>query len=451
MEDMIANQNGRKLGYFEAATANPGCVVVMVAHLSGDRLQIVALQKAVAATTRRHPILRTKLVSSGTEFSLKPTPPPYCVPAVHVVVDSEWERVVQEECNSGFCFMDDSPLWKIVLVQGEPRDVLLVKFHHCIADASSGYILINDLLTFHCQSIENNDFDEESVISLPDFTCPDELCLPLVDEGCIQTALDNLRERRESWVPVLPFEPNPPPGNQHNVIFRDGSPLQLQRLQSRCRERGVSVGSVLVAATYFAVAKLTYDSDEDFSFDFDMDVNLRDRFPGAPGSDHVGAFIGMMAFNLTVTPTTTFWGLVETARRAIGEGLEEKQHLSYFEVGKRLDALGSIPGSSKEDTHGHAQDMNFSNVGKYLFPTTVGSVTVEKIYCVGGGWCPTFGSYIFLIPSVKELNFSLVYEAADFNDKIANDFLDLVVSLTENAPNVSESFVLADYIAEPLA
>jgi hypothetical protein len=393
--------------------------------------------------------LRTKLVSSGMEFSLEPTPSPHFVPTVQVVVDSDWERVVQDECNSGFCFTDDSPLWKIIVIQDEARDILLVKFHHCIADALSGYILINDILTFHCQCIEDNEFDEQSIITLPQFTCPDDFCLPLVDEASIQTALENLRKKREAWVPVLPFEPNPPPGNQHNLLFRDGTPLQLQRLKSRCRERGVSVGSVLVAATYFAVAKLTHNtSDEDFSFDFDMDVNLRNRFPGAPGSNHVGAFIGMMAFTLKVTPSTTFWGLVDSARRAISEGMEEKQHLSYFEVGKRLDSLESSPEPSNVDNHGHAQDMNFSNVGKYLFPTTVGSVSVEKIYCVGGGWCPTFGSYIFLIPSVKELNYSLVYEAADINDKIANDFLDLVVSLTENAHDVSESYVLADYISQ---
>jgi len=56
-------------------------------------------------------------------------------------------------------------------------------------------------------------------------------------------------------------------------------------LLALCRKKGLTMGAVLVAGTYFAIAKMdanfrskvAKDPNTRFSFDFDMDVNLRKR------------------------------------------------------------------------------------------------------------------------------------------------------------------------------
>jgi hypothetical protein len=98
----------------------------------------------------------------------------------------------------------------------------------------------------------------------------------------------------------------------------------------------------------------------------------------------------------------------------IGDASDEKQHFHYLEVNKRLDKMVEekpLENRAWKGNDGHAQDMNFSNIDRYPFSPDYGAVIVEKIYCVGGGWCPTFGAYVFLITSVRYLNFLLCMRA----------------------------------------
>ena len=56
-------------------------------------------------------------------------------------------------------------------------------------------------------------------------------------------------------------------------------------------------------------------------------------------------------------------------------------------------------------------------------------------------------SVVFLIPSVRYLNFSLVYESdAETNDAVANEFFNSVCDLLERTPSVDDSFTLEQYI-----
>jgi hypothetical protein len=487
----------RKLGYFEACTAtNPGCIVSMVAHLHGDGLEEGPLQLAAQATCRRHPQLRCLLDKSREHLVLLDTFQPS--PSQIQIVDSDdWEKIVHEKSNQAFDFEGQIPYWEVVLIrrvgtENRNKQVLLVKFHHCIGDASSGYILINDLLRFHQHYLKNS-ADAIDDASLPLLSTVEDLCYPNgptdEEEASLKTSLEKLQHRRRQWLPVLKFSKVPSESKEHSILYRDGTKENLGKLLKVCRSHGVTVGSVLVAAAYFSVANMymTLDDEHPFFFDFDMDVNLRNRFDPALGNDHVSALIGMMAFSISVEASTTFWGLVKQVHAAIHKGIEEKQHFHYLEVNKRYDqqvesskeyemagddqgpnqaivdeARGKdweelTPAQEKaasklgEDRlswnkHGHLQDMNFSNIGRYFFETTYGSTKVEKIYCAGSGWCPAFGGYVFLISSVTSLNYSLVYESSTFNDQVAISFFNLAVQLTENACNLSDTFSLRDFM-----
>jgi NRPS condensation-like uncharacterized protein len=485
----------RKLGYFEAVAAtNPGCIVSMIAHLHGDGLEESPFQLAVQATSRRHPQLRCLLDKSREHLvplkNFHPSPS-----QIQIVDSDDWEKIVHEKSNQAFDFEGQTPYWEVVLIRcgtnNPSKQVLLIEFHHCIGDGSSGYILINDILRFHQQYLTNG-ADAIDDASLPLLSSVEDLCFPNgptdEEEAYLKTSLEKLQHRRRKWLPVLKFSKVPSERSEHSMLYRDGTKENLGKLIKACRSHGVTVGSVLAAAAYFSVAKMYMALDENkFFFDFDMDVNLRNRFDPALGNDDVSALIGMMAFSISVDASTTFWGLVKRVHAAIHQGLQEKQHFHYLEVNKRYDQVGSSKESEMAgddqapyqaivdeargkdweeltpaqqeaasklgenrlswNKHGHLQDMNFSNIGRYFFETTYGSTKVEKIYCAGSGWCPTFGGYVFLIPSVTSLNYSLVYESSTLNDQVAISFLDLAVQLAENAFNLSESFSLRDFMS----
>ncbi|KAL7491060.1 hypothetical protein ACHAWT_001842 [Skeletonema menzelii] len=260
--------------------------------------------------------------------------------------------------------------------------------------------------------------------------------------------LTTLRRKRSDWFPRLKYSPNPPAGNAHSMLYRDGTEDGLNKLLEACRSRGVTIGAVLGAATYFVVAnmnnchdpagsrkreaRLASGEEEDnssFHFDFDMDVNLRKRLPKSLGSDHVGAFIGMMSFNLSLEPSITFWNFVHSMNRAIGDALNEKQHFHYLEVNKRLDKMlekNPLENRCWKVNDGHSTDMNFSNIGRYPFsPDYDGGVSVEiSTASVVGGVLPL----------------------EQINDAVANEFFDSVCDLVERTPSLDESFALEQYL-----
>lgn len=475
--------SSRKLGYFEAYAASvPSCVVSMVAVLSSstrdqaNRLKDAAICRGVTHIANRHPHLRSTLAhdadgdlclhlqqkASSSEDSISSH-----LEIVTVSSADGWQDIVHTESNTGFDLEGSAPLWKVVFIRGPSSsgcgDVLLIKYHHAIGDGTSGYILINDFLASATATNSATVEKEEVLQMLPSV---DDMCFPngrtAEDEKYVQESLLTLRKKRNDWYPRLKYSPEPPGGNAHSILYRDGTEDGLKKLLETCRSKGVTIGAVLAAATYFVVAKLnnckdpdgsresTGEDDNSFHFDFDMDVNLRKRLPKSLGNDHVGAFIGMMSFNLSLESSTKFWDFVQSMYHSIGDALDEKQHFHYLEVNKRLDKMieeKPLGNRAWKSNDGHAQDMNFSNVGRYPFSPDYGAVSVEKIYCVGGGWCPTFGAYVFLIPSVRCLNFSLVYESdAKLNDTIANEFFDSVCDLVESTPSVDESFTLGDYL-----
>jgi hypothetical protein len=422
----------------------------------------------------------------------------------------DWKAAVEEECNIGFDLKGEIPYWKVGLLRCQdpsPHDVLLVKYHHSIGDGSSGYVLINDILRFHEEYLSltaatttkgaDANAAQSLCSSLDRLPAADDLSFPAgrtdEQEVYVEAAVSKLQAKRHNWKPTLPFttrqltndNSDAGPG-RHSMLYADGTVENLERLLSKCREQKVTVGAILAAATYFTVAKQQHKPSDlaDFCFNLDMDVNLRKRFPEPLGNDHVGAYIGMMAFaSLKPTSETSFWEFVKEVHAVIKAGLEEEQHFHYLEVNRRLDQRAGAhqaDGSSSSDAknldcyrhlnwkdlkdeqkriaaetgynetkwnqHGHAQDMNFSSFGRYFFEPTVGSTSLEKVYCVGGGWCPTFGAYVFLIPSVKYLNFSIVYESDSLNEQVAENFLESAADLTERAWKLPDTYTLAEFM-----
>merc|ERR1712108_77382 len=100
-------------------------------------------------------------------------------------------------------------------------------------------------------------------------------------------------------------------------------------------------------------------------------------------------------------------------------------HFYYFGVNERFDSKRDefpVFQENLKRNSGLVQDMNFSSFGKYFFDTNYGRWTIDKMYCTGGGWCPTFGSCVFLILGLSRNFYTFVYATSDENTRVASDF-----------------------------
>ena len=157
------------------------------------------------------------------------------------------------------------------------------------------------------------------------------------------------------------------------------------------------------------------------------------------------ALFSMLHFDLSVTSATPFWELVREAKCRTDQSLTEQQHLFCFDVEERLDARHCAPLCARTAVNG-AQDINFSNVGRYLFSPNYGPLTLRRLYYAGGGWVPTFGGCMFAVSAVTHMSYSLVFQASERNAGTAKAFLDEAVRVTEAAHALPEAWTLADYL-----
>jgi len=447
----------------------PNCNVIIASHVSGGLMDPAHFQRAVRATSERHPMLRSVINKESLSFveldGFVPGPEHY------EVVDStdadEWKAIADKESNKDADMYGPQPLWKIILVrlasEGGGSNVLLVKFHHCIGDGSSGYIITHDVLRF-CQHLEEHG-DLGDIQPLPRLQSADQMSFPdglgADDMPVVESLFEQFKKRRCEWSPSPGLSFDRKVGGAHNsTLYRDGSQESADALLALCRKKGITMGAVLVAATYFAIAemdksfckKAAADPTTRFSFDFDMDVNLRKRLQTVLGNDHVGTIIGMMSFSLSLDGNTRFWDFVVEVRTAMTKFLESKYHLYYFTVNDRFDAAsGAMPAfqDNLKRNDGLVQDMNFSTFGKYFFNPNYGRLTLEKAYATGAGWCPTFGSCVFLILGVTRNFYTFVYSTSDENSLVAAEFFNKAVDIIEEAHSFDDSYRLLDQILKP--
>jgi len=319
--------------------------------------------KAVKATAKRHPQLRSVIDKNAMSFveldGFVPGEEHYEV--VDARSEDEWMAIADAESHLDADIYGPMPLWKIILVRyasvGNDSNTLLVKFHHCIGDGSSGYIITHDIMRFHQRLEQEGELGD--VQPLPQLASPDKMAFPVGVGAEEQVAADRLLEdftkRRCEWSPSvgLPFD-RTVDGDRNSTLYRDGS---------------------LESTEY---------------------------------------------------------------------------HFHYFDVNRRFDAVcEAIPAFQEniQRNDGLVQDMNFSSFGKYFYDPSYGHLTIDKMYATGAGWCPTFGSCVFLILGLTRNHYSFVYSTSSENERVARNFFDKAVDIIETAHSLDDSYCLLDWVS----
>ncbi|MGB5011725.1 MAG: hypothetical protein WBO88_15860, partial [Candidatus Dechloromonas phosphoritropha] len=115
----------------------------VVAEGSG-RLDELALQEALAAAQRRHPLL-TVAIEADAEHRLHFVPRPRQVLPSSRMAAADWHSELAELIVEPFV-LGEAPLMRACHVADGDRWVIALIFHHSIGDARSGFTVLSEVL-----------------------------------------------------------------------------------------------------------------------------------------------------------------------------------------------------------------------------------------------------------------------------------------------------------------
>ena len=103
----------------------------------------------------------------------------------------------------------------------------------------------------------------------------------------------------------------------NKCLFREGTEDNFKAIKAKCKSEGVSVGSIGMAASYMAVARVNAKSCRDRRGGvknqyIDIPVNIRNRIDGLNGSEYAAFYVTLVTFTCDVTEDTKLWDLAHT-------------------------------------------------------------------------------------------------------------------------------------------
>merc|ERR1719323_2153699 len=183
--------------------------------------------ESVKATAARHPQLRSVIDQATSSYQELDG---FVAGEDHYEViqtgePDDWKVIADRESNAAADMYGPKPLWKVFLVKYHDTNVLLVKFHHCIGDGSSGYIITNDILRFYQRLTDTGEIGD--VEALPRLASPQGLAfqdgvVPDGEQSALGSLVEDLTRRRCEWRPRLAFDRTV--GGGHNTtLYLDGT------------------------------------------------------------------------------------------------------------------------------------------------------------------------------------------------------------------------------------
>lgn len=311
----------RRLGGFESAEAWTGDSfaynAVAVLRLKG-RPRTAALEAALAALPRRHPLLRARLERQGSSWwFVVGEPVPIPLRRVQRTGEERWRSVAEEEVNLAMKG-GAAPLARCVLV-ASPGDAaaseLILSFHHAIADAGSGALVCRQLLDM-CAGVTRELGGSTDLPPRPEDSFPARFrglaLLPRIAAFMGRQGADEIGYQLRSR-----GLRNPPPAGPWRccvlpVALSEAATAALVR---SCRRRRVPINSAANAALLLAVQRHRYDGRalplRWFAF-----PDLRPYLEPPTAPEMVASHLVTMRFTSTVGEKEAFW---ELARRIGGQ------------------------------------------------------------------------------------------------------------------------------------
>lgn len=344
-----------------------GMNAALVARLRGD-LDPPALEAALRAVQRRHPLLGARIIPRGG--------PRWAAGAPEVPLgvlprddDTHWVRAAEARLDA--FFPDEGCLWEARLLQGRGVHDLVLVFHHAVADARSAVQVLQDLVAA---------LRGEPLSPVPD-PGPHEALLPPGTRAPpralgLARFLLLLATRR----PVrLPWDGDAPPMRRRTRIQAfEFDPGATARLIARAKAERASVNGALAAALLPAVAHEARPGGAS-TVGWASQVDFRPMLRGLP-PDGVGCYAFGLPFFHRAGPGVGFWDLAREATIAVNAAVARKAPLAA--VAGLARAPRRLAGASERlQRLGRLSPLaaGVSNVGRIAEVPPARGVVVEQV------------------------------------------------------------------------
>ncbi len=353
-----------------------------------------AFTRAAQAVVKRHPTLR--LYAEGT-------PPKHFVylPANTALADvteliasesepSLWQNEAIAQTARPFR-LNGEPVCRFVLVRGTVQHHVIIAAPHALVDGRCLLRLLEDLMTAWGAEVQGKtpSWSElpitPAAITLQRYPWYFKALAPLL---------------RKVWIAdIKKYHQNPPlppkaPARSDSDIatlaeFREGTEEGWKRLSAACKERNITVGAALLAATWFSAAKLIYEAKgaPPAEMVMDLDVDLRSKVKPAVGDTNVGYYTGFAPMGGKVAPDTDFWALAvrfkKETNRLLRWGITGLVHLLAEPVPDYFEFLEER-GINRLETGGTGSLLAVSNVGKFPYKGEYDSLRLTGLWGLNG-------------------------------------------------------------------
>ncbi|MFQ5527615.1 MAG: condensation domain-containing protein [Thermoanaerobaculia bacterium] len=328
-----AAPNRRPLGSFERAAAASGerypFNLVVRLELKGPDIRR-ALRGALDEIQRRHPLLRARLVGSGSEAAfevVEANPVPVAIAKRNA---SEcWRDIVEDELVRGF---DESPcpLMRCTYIppaDGRQSADFVLTIHHAIGDGDSVSRLLQETLEL-ATGVDGTRIPS-AVTSLP--PCADDGFPPKLGGGLRRFPKDIgfFSRMLSSEIAVrsrgVGLRPRPAPSRSRNRIVSTALSREESRSIARAaRHHRVTMTGLVEAAALLAVTRLRYAGTRlphHFFVFPQLRASLRPSVPAA----QLGAYFVAMRLTETASGGDDIWDLATRCTRTILESVGRQE------------------------------------------------------------------------------------------------------------------------------
>ncbi len=331
----------RPLGNFERALRlsnlySPFNIVVAVELESPPSPD--AIQRALAALQRRHPLLRTRIeLHNGRPYFVEMDD--FSAPFILVDNQSDWLTITENELQHG---MDSSigPLFRCTYIHNDSHAELLLTLQHTIVDATSAAHLLHELLTLASDPIASFS-DLESAPAVEAYFPSSHRGLGRFFHSLNYAARQMADEIRYQFASRGGHKPSIKFGARPQVLTMTLDAPLTESLARHARKEKVTLNSLLQAATMLAVDHCRYQGTQiplrTFAF-----PDLRAYVTPSVGAEHMGAYISMLRYTFTVQGEQSVWDLARHVNIAIQESFQhgEKFTASLMSEGVMKMMLG---------------------------------------------------------------------------------------------------------------
>lgn len=444
---MKDNQYKRQLTAGERLfTRSPFSIVTMVVRITGHVSEAM-LESAVKKAQRRHTLLRVRIVDDAdhrqwfTSEGVKSIP----IDVVQRESDDDWIGIHAEASKIPFEF-DCRPAIRFMLVQSPAESDLIILCHHIICDGLSLAYLARDLMVYL-----GNPEQEVEILSGP---------LPISLEN-LPADVSQSRLRRffinrlnRKWVEEGVYFDNEDyraltetywDNYPHQLFTIELTEQQTTALVANCKREKVTVNTAITAAV--SGAQRVVQGDQAYLARTVIATSLRNQLPNPPGQG-MGFYAAGIELRLKYDPRASFWQNARHYQEKIKPNFTNKKMFAQFVDWLYLEPTyleainfkkvgGLVPPDSprydKLSAFGERDDVVLSllkrdkmetpeitfmgpavtNLGRMRFPTTYGSLELDRLIMQPGGAFPLAHVNLVLGAVTCSGKMSLVFEYAE--------------------------------------